>query len=152
MCYSQDNNIRKPYKLNLQVSDSSVYTINVSSSPIIIGDSIIQIYSGEKYFIEADLKEGQLKNLKIVNEIINPKKTMEIEFKQISKNHKHSQMILSITNPFNKDLYYHSSIYLTKHSKWINTDVLPVKSGLKSFETWPDIISSITISNFILKK
>jgi len=42
-------------------------------------------------------------------------------------------------------------IFLLKHNKWVPTSVIPVEEKLMSYETWPDIILSITLQEFTFK-
>jgi hypothetical protein len=78
-------------------------------------------------------------------------KTIEIKFEQICEGRKHKLMMLTIKNPFSKDLNYGAGIYLMNNKKWVSTSVLPVLAGKVAFETWPDIIVSIALNNFTLE-
>jgi hypothetical protein len=147
----KNSNYREGKSLNLIINDSSTYEINITNSPVIIGDSIIQIYPGEKILIEADIFKGRLRNLKTVTEIKNVDKTLVFEFKQVTEGREHKQMVLQVTNPFNKDLQYNSQLYLYKYKKWVNSSVAPVRAKKASFELWPDLISSVTISDMRFK-
>jgi hypothetical protein len=84
-CQGQENNIRQSGSIKLAVNDSLIYEINIKAEPIIIGDSLIKVYSGDKLYVEATNNYGILKNYKVVKEIINKEKTLIIEFKQIAK-------------------------------------------------------------------
>lgn len=63
---------------------------------------------------------------------------------------KHMMMMLSVKNPFTKDLNYKAGIYLMKYNKWISTSIEPVMAEKMSFETWPDIIVSIVLNDWTL--
>jgi hypothetical protein len=60
-------------------------------------------------------------------------------------------MMLSIKNPFDRDMEYKADIYLIKYNRWINTSIVPVKAKLLSYEIWPDIIGTIVLHDFVLK-
>lgn len=147
----KNRNYREGKSLNLIINDSSTYEINITNNPIIIGDSIIQMYPGEKILIEADIFKGRIRNLKTVTEINNIDRTLVFEFKQVTEGREHKQMVLQVTNPFNKDLQYNAQLYLYKHKKWVQSSVAPVRSKNTTFELWPDLISSITIGDMHLK-
>jgi hypothetical protein len=150
--FAQSSNVRQKHPLTLLVDETADYKMEVPVSPFIIGDSLVQVYPGEKLFIEVDLIKGKFKNLKIVRAIQNKEKTLVVEFSQISNGQLHKQMKLSFFNPFNKELNYSANIYLMQHSTWTQTSVIPVGAGKTSFEFWPDIISTITLSDFKLTK
>jgi hypothetical protein len=54
--------------------------------------------------------------------------------------------LLVITNPFKKTIQYDCLIQHYKQQGFNETSVLPVKSGLKSFESWPYPITQVVIS------
>lgn len=143
--FSQENNTRQSFEIKLAVDDSSFYNVEMKNSPIVIGDSLIQLYPNEKKFIEADIVNWQLKNLRVVDKIKHAQKTLIFEFKQMTDGRKHQQMFLVITNPFKRILYYNAQIYLPEYKKWINTEVSPIKAKNASYEMWSDLITTIVI-------
>lgn len=148
----QNSNLRKSKKSQLAINESSTFGLNIPESKILINDSIIQIYPGEKLYIEAEIVKNQLKNLKVVDKISDKSKTLVIEFQQVVNGKSHKQMKLSIFNPFERNLKYVSNIYLSKFQTWTETSVIPVGSGKTSYEFWPDLISTITLSSFEFQK
>lgn len=149
--FSQSNIGNRQSKIiKLIKEDGSVYSSNINSKAFIIGDSLIQLIPNEQIFVEADLENGRLKNMKLVQEVIDPNKTLSFEFKQMVEGGKHSQMCLLISNPFSRDLFYQARIYVLEHKTWGKTNVIPVKSGKSSIEIWPDLITAVTLSSFRL--
>jgi len=59
-------------------------------------------------------------------------------------------MILKVVNPFDKDLEYRAIMYIVGQNKWIQTNVLPVKSRLTGYETWSDVIITLVLSDWKL--
>lgn len=49
------------------------------SSPYFVREKILQIYSGEKLFIEVEIEKKEIISMKVVKENINPEKTIEVE-------------------------------------------------------------------------
>jgi hypothetical protein len=147
----KSNNKRPPFELKLFVNDSAFYNAPMNESYYVINDSMIQIFPGEKIYIEADVDNNRLKNFNFVSEIKDKSKTLIIEFQQKVNGKNHEQMILTITNPFKQDLYYTAIINLMKNKKWRKTTVVPVMAGLISIEMWPDIITSMVLKGFELK-
>ena len=62
-----------------------------------------------------------------------------------------NNQVLTIDNPFDKQLHYKATMNLMKNKKWVNTSVYPVMPKLKSIEMWPDIITSLALVSFELK-
>ena len=154
LIYSQDDNYlinRMSFKLLLAVDDDKYYEWQVPESPFVLQNNTLQIYPGEKIFIELDFINDNLKSIQVVKKNVNPDRTIEISFNQEKDEKKHKFMILKVTNPFEKDLEYKAAIYLVLHKKWINTNIIPVKAGLSSYESWPDVISTIALFDFKLK-
>ena len=145
---AQELNSRKHEVRNILIDDGSVYELNVAQGPIIIRDTILQVYPGDKFYLEVDPIKNKLFSYKVVGEIKDKSKTITIEFKQITEGKKHKQMMLAISNPFERPLHYVSSIYLLEHNKWAKTKVMPVDAGKTAYEMWPDIITSISIGSF----
>ena len=148
--FAKDKNERDPFELVLAVDEEQYFAAEIPQSPYVINDSIIQIYLGEKVYIEADVKDNVLTNLKRVESIKKPKKTLTIEFIQQSEGKNHQFMMLTITNPFSKTLSYSAHICLVKYARWVDTNVVDVMAGISSIETWPDLISSIALDEFKL--
>ncbi|MFI5159345.1 MAG: hypothetical protein ACHQF4_10800 [Sphingobacteriales bacterium] len=123
----------------------------MNETSYVIKSEMVQIFPGETLYIETDIVKDSLINLKAVPTIINKEKTITISFSQDYENKVHKQMILKVNNPFSKSLIYHAHINLMKTKKWINSSVLPVKPNLESFEIWPDIITTVVLSDFYLQ-
>jgi hypothetical protein len=150
--YSQtDDNIRQAFTLKIFVDDSTFYNAPMGQTKYIPKDGVIQLFPGEKLFVEADIKNDTLVNLKVVPQITKKGKTLTLSFSQVAKGKIHEQMILKIDNPFAKSLNYSALINLLKYKKWIKTTVIPVRAGIASYENWSDIISTIVLSGFYLK-
>jgi hypothetical protein len=146
------NKKRPAFDLQLFVDDTRLYKAPMGETDYIINDSIIQIFPGEKLFIEADVVNNRLTNFQIVSEIKDKNKTLIIDFKQTTKGKVHEQMILTIDNPFDKQLDYKAMMNLMKNKKWVNTSVYPVMPKLKAIEMWPDLITSLALIGFELKE
>jgi hypothetical protein len=154
--YPQENilNERSPFLLRLNIDEENYWGWTVPQSPYIINENIIQIYPGETIYMEAIIDNNIVTQLIVVKEIINAEKTIIVKFRQLTKddNEKiHNLMMLEILNPFNMDMEYKADIYLIKHNRWVGTSTIPVRGNLKSYESWPDLIGTIALHDFILK-
>jgi hypothetical protein len=59
--------------------------------------------------------------------------------------------MLKVFNPFKEELSYNANIYPLQHKQWIKTSIYPVAGGLSGFESWPDIIISISLDRWTFK-
>jgi len=142
---------RDEFTLILPVDEEQYYEQKVDSSLYFIKEKVLQIYPGEKLFIEVEINKKEITSMKVVKENLNPEKTIEIEFTQTVKDRKSEMMMLEIVNPFKKDLEYKAMMFIVGHDKWISTRVLPVKAKLTGYETWPDVIITLVLTEWKLK-
>jgi hypothetical protein len=150
--YGENELVRKSFDLKLLIDNDTFYKATVPQSSYVLNGNLLQIYPGEDLLFEAEVEKDKIVRLTAVRENKFPEKTIEIKFEQVCDGLIHKSMMLSIKNPFNKDLNYEALIYLMKNKKWVSTSILPVLAGKQAFETWPDIIVSIALNNFTLKE
>jgi len=112
---------------------------------------VLQIYPGEKLFIEVETSKSEITSMRVVKENLNPQKTIMVDFTQTTKGKKSESMMLKIVNPFEKDLEYKAMMFTVGHDKWIDTNVYPVRAKLTSFEMWSDVIITLVLSDWKLK-
>jgi hypothetical protein len=143
---------RKPYHLKIVVDNTTFYEEELKASPFIYPDNTIQIYPGETVFIEVAIKNDAISKMTAVPAIKDSSKTMIITFSQETNKRVHQMMMLKIENPLSYQLNYKAMIYLMKHKKWMNTSTIPVMSKLVSYESWPDVITSIALQDWKLEK
>jgi len=143
-----NNNQRKAFKLTLAVDDQNFYESDIEASSYLKGPNILQIYPGEVVYIEVTQKDGVINNFKCVKTNIHPESTLEISFNQKTTGKKHEMMMLKVVNPFALDLSYSANMFLMSNNKWVKTNVLPVKAKLTSYETWPDVIVTLALSDW----
>jgi hypothetical protein len=148
----KDHNIRPAFDLKLFVNDSTFYQAHMDTTFYVIKDRIVQVFPGETVYIEADLLGDSLVNLKLVPEIVNKEKTITVMFSQESEGRKHKFMRLHIRNPFPQTITYSAQINLMKQKKWVRTSVEPVVPNIRANESWEDIITTIALYNFHLKR
>jgi len=58
--------------------------------------------------------------------------------------------MLKIINPFDKNLEYKAVVCFARYNKWDDTSTIPVRAKLTSYESWPDILLSIVLYDFVL--
>lgn len=142
---------RDEFTLRLPVNGEQFYEQKVEKSPYFVKENVLQIYPGEKLFIEVETAKSEIISMKVVKDNLNPQKTILIEFTQAAKDRKSESMMLKIVNPFDKDLEYKAMMYIVGHDKWINTNVYPVRAKLTSFEMWRDVIITLVLTDWKFK-
>jgi len=140
---------RNAFTLKLSVDSVQFYEQEVKQTPYFVKDDILQIYPGEKIFIEVEIDKSGIKSMKTVSSNINPDKTITIELNQHTKGKKHDFMMLKIDRTFKGLLEYKALMYIVGQDKWIPTNVLPVKAN-GAYETWPDVIITLVLSDWKL--
>jgi hypothetical protein len=153
--YPDDNIIteRSPFTLELSVSENEYMELEIPQSPYVFNDNFIRLFSGEKIFVEADVVDDIIVKFTVVKEITDQSKTVIMEFSQIkddNNSRKHKFMMLKIINPFDKKLEYKAAVYFARYNKWDDTSTIPVRAKLTSYESWPDILLSIVLYDFVL--
>lgn len=126
---------REEFILKLPVDEKQFYQQKIENTPYFVKENVLQIYPGEKLFIEVEVNKKEITSMKVVKENLNPERTIKIEFTQTTKDRKSESMMLEVDNPFTKDLEYKAIMFIVGHDQWINTNVLPVKAKLIGFET-----------------
>lgn len=106
--YGQSNDLpqRDPFILKIAVSDTNFYQADIKASAYILPNNTIQIYPGEKIFIEIELVDKEIKSMKSVKAIVHPEKTLVIALTQSTEGKTPKNMILGVDNPFNYKLDY----------------------------------------------
>lgn len=152
--YSQDQTqlVRTPYKLKVIVTKDVTYEEDIQATPYVLPKNTIQLYPGEKIYVEVEQENNEIKSMTAVKEIKDSSKTLIISFTQTLKKKAHESIMLNIHNPFSTALVYDAQIYLLAQKKWASTDVYPVEAGLSGIEMWPDVITSIGLGHWKFKE
>jgi hypothetical protein len=148
----QMSNNRPDYKIQLAVDDNMVYESIIKGSKYIIIDSVIQIFPGEKLYVESEIANSKFKSFRTVPMIKDSSKTLIIEFLQEVQGKKHEQMILMVYNPLNMDLSYNAITEVMINKQGALTSNIPVLARSKSYKKWPDIVTSAILTSFRLKE
>ena len=152
-CYSQNEiKEREPFILKLAVDNDQFYQMNVEKSKYFVKENIIQIYPTEKLNVEVEIKNDTIFSMKVVEKIIEPKRTIQIEFLQNVKDKKPEGMMLKVTNPFGRKLNYNAMMYIVGHDKWISTSIIPIQPNLVNYETWNDVIITLVLEKWRFEK
>ena len=152
-CYSQNEiKEREAFALKLAVDSEQFYQMDVPKSKYFVKENILQIYPTEKLNVEVEIKSDTIFSMKVVEKIIEPKKTIEIEFLQNVKENKPNGMMLKVTNPFDQKLNYNAMMYIVGNNKWLSTSIIPILPNLVNYETWNDVIITLVLEKWRFEK
>lgn len=152
-CYSQNEiKEREPFVLKLAVDNEQFYQMDIPKSKIFVKENIIQIYPTEKLNVEVEIKNDTIYSMKVVDKIVEPKRTIQIEFLQNVKDKKPEGMMLKVTNPFDRKLNYNAMMYIVGHNKWLSTSIIPILPNLVNYETWNDVIITLVLEKWRFEK
>jgi hypothetical protein len=144
---------RPATKLRIVIGEGKAFEYDVPQSAYVRDGASVQILPGETIYVEMDFENGKAKNLKAVSAVVHPEKTVTLKFEQklggLEQNGR-DQMILTVVNPFDRQLIYRANMYLIVHKKWVETDVWPVPAKLMGMELWPDPLASLVLYEFSL--
>lgn len=149
ICNSQNEKPeREAFKLNLAVNKEQYYSADIVKTPYLVKEKILQIYPGEKVFIETEVKGDTIFSMKTVKKNIHPKETIVVDFSQESSDRKNINMLLNVKNPFNRTLNHDALMYTAQGAKWEKTSIVPIRPKLQNFETWGYTIITLVLNNW----
>jgi len=153
LCIAQnDQPQREAFSLKLAVDGEKYYGMEVQKAPYFVKEKILQIYPGDKLFIETEIKNDTVFSMKVVKENKYPTKTIELEFTQETEVKEPAYMTLKVKNPFSKILIYDAMLYRVGKDSWSKTSIIPIRPGLTNFETWPDVIITLVLEQWRFEK
>jgi len=132
---------REPKTVNLKLDNKDVLSFDFPKTPY-VAEGYVNILLGEKVNVEFDEEANKLTNARYVEQIKSAEKTVTFELLEIENG-----IILSVKNPFSKDIIYDCLIQNYKTGKLQSTSIIPVRSKLLSFESWAEPIPQVVISN-----
>lgn len=147
--YSQnDKPKRSAFNLEIAANETQQYATDIAESSYFVKEKILQIYCGEKIFVECEIQADTISKMKVVEKNINPEKTIVIEFTQNSENRKEISTQLWVKNPFSKTLRYDAFMFTPISQQWKSTSIIPISPNLQNFEHWPHPIITLALQNW----
>jgi hypothetical protein len=147
--YSQnDKPKRSSFKIEIAANETQQYAADIPESPFFVKEKILQIYCGEKIFVECEIEGDSISKMKVVEKNIHPEKTIEIEFTQNSENRKEISTQLWVKNPLSKTLRYDAFMFTPISQQWKSTSIIPIRPNLQNFEYWPHAIITLVLQNW----
>jgi hypothetical protein len=109
------------------------------------------MYCGEKVYVECEVSRDSITRMKVVEQNINPDRTILIDLKQDSSDRKNIYTMLTVKNPFDKELTYEAIMLTPNDDNWRSTSIIPILPNLQNFETWPHAIISLALMGWKIK-
>ncbi|MFC7772469.1 hypothetical protein [Flavobacterium sp. GCM10027622] len=143
---------RKAFTLEIAADATHQYGANIPESPYFVKEKILQLYCGEKLFVECETNGDTITAMQVVPENKHPEKTIEIDFTQNAEDRTSIGTTLSVKNPFQKRLKYSAVMFTPIEQTWTSTSIIPVYPGLMGLEMWPHAIVTMVLENWELVK
>ncbi|MFT3808121.1 hypothetical protein [Arenimonas sp.] len=136
-----------PCQRNLRVSlkkkDGSVYENTFPVFPAAIQSFGITVVAGQTLHVEADLVEGKLANMRVVETVLHPEKTLTATFTQ----HEDGGMLLALSNPFDQTIRFRMGIMPLDAEQLYATSSCPIGAHQSSYEMWPYPIFQVILGD-----
>lgn len=139
---------RSKFKLKMAIDESNKFEADIPESPYFVKEKILQLYCGEKVFIECEIKADSIHTMKVVAKNKHPEKTIIIEFYQKIDSDSRINTFLTVKNPFDKILKYDANMYTLNSKEWVPTSILPILPNLLGIEHWPHPIITFGLDNW----
>ncbi|MGA7966312.1 MAG: hypothetical protein WCB49_10555 [Gammaproteobacteria bacterium] len=125
--------VNQPFTVTLVKRNGSTYRHTFEPPIPVIQKQDITVFAGQILNIEVTPgKDGQLKQLKLVEKVTHPDSTLVLKLEQESD----KGMTLEVHNPFPRSLLYKAEIRPLGRKRFMATDVCPVGPRLENFESW----------------
>lgn len=149
--FSNAQESRKAFTLEIAADATQQYEAAIPESPYFVKENSLQIYCGEKLFVECEVVNDKIASMKVVEKNSSPEKTIEIEFTQNAEDRSAISTMLIVKNPFAKSLKYEALLFTPLGQEWRKTSIIPVQPNLMNFEMWPHAIVSLVLINWRLE-
>ncbi|MES2486164.1 MAG: hypothetical protein V4581_09505 [Bacteroidota bacterium] len=143
---------REAFTLKLAVNNEQFYEENIDKTPYFVTDKVLQIFPGEKLFIETVIKADTIASMKVVKEIKFPERTITLDFKQETDGNTHRRMQLEVENPFDQHLSYSANMFIVGRNEWVYTSIIPVFPKISGIEMWNNVIISLALYDWHFEK
>ena len=106
----------------------------------------VSVYAGHEVLVEADVEDGRLVNLRRVEAVTDPSRTISSRLEQ----DENGNMMLVTRNPFDKPLRIRMGMMPMGHDGLFRTSSCPVRPGMSTYEMWSHPIFQIYLGDMRL--
>lgn len=152
ICYSQElPKKRAAFDLYLPITKKEVYTQKIQETPYFHRRGVLELYATEHIFVEVDRVGDEIRGMNVVDQNLNPEKTLVINLNQETKNGFSNVMVLSVSNPFKDSLHFQSKIKVVGNKGWRTIPITPVKGHEVGYEMWNKPVISIRLYDWTFR-
>jgi hypothetical protein len=156
--FCASNPCRGHTTVNLVNDDGTPYRLDLPIAQPVVQPGFVSMYAGESIVLEADVKDGQLVNLRAVDQLDHPERSIQLRFFQDTTMQHGSDMILFVQNGFAEALKYRLGIMRPSDNEpppgqppiVRRTSTCPVLPGKVAYEHWPYAIFQLVATDFRL--
>ncbi|MGN6514002.1 MAG: hypothetical protein ACTHKZ_10595 [Lysobacteraceae bacterium] len=117
----------------LKQQDGTLFEKTYDVFPAIVQEAGILVVAGQTVYVEADVEDGRLVNLRAVDAVVHPEKTITAHLEQSAD----GGMLLTLRNPFKAALKFRMGMMPLASDALYATSSCPVVAGGGSYEMWP---------------
>lgn len=132
-------------RITLKQARGGVFDRTFDALPA-VQEGMVSVYPGVPVYFEADLEGDQLVNLKLVEHVVHPEKTVSATLSQ----HDNGSMALVTRNPFSRPLRIRMGMMPLERDDLVRTSSCPVVAGGSAYELWPFPIFQIVLGDMHL--
>lgn len=132
-------------RITLKREDGSQFDETFDALPV-VQDVGVSVYAGHTVFFEADVENGRLVNLRLVDEVVHPERTISTRLEQ----NEQGGMMLITRNPFKRHLRIRMGIMPLSIDRLVKTSSCPVIGEGSSYELWPYPIFQVFLGDMRL--
>jgi hypothetical protein len=141
---------REPREVRLKLQDGRAFSMTPKLATPIVSGETVTILAGETVYVEAQIRESALTELRAVKSPSHPERTLSFNLRQEPSLADGTHMILTVTSPFKGALKYKLGMMLPDGGRLRPTSACPIGQGLSAFEHWPYPIFQVMATDFRL--
>ena len=128
-------------RVTLRQKDGELFDKTFDVFSPIVQEIGITVVAGQTVYVEADIEKNRLVNLRAVDTIVAPEKTLTAKFEQSTD----GGMMLRVTSPFEETIKFDMGIMPLDKDDLYKTSSCPINKGI--FEMWPEPIFLVVLGN-----
>lgn len=140
---------REPFTLRLHVGREHYYEQKFPKIPYVYHGNIY-LFKGDVFGIDLDIADGTIRGISYQADT--NKAAVSLRFTQEVRDDGNAMMLLVIKNRTNHKLFIDALMTVPGKKTDRETSILPVESGLGSYESWPHPIVQLVLRNIRLRE
>lgn len=124
---------RAPARVRLEGPGGPVEA-DFGKSPYVF-QGVVSVLAGETLLLEAEVREGELYNLRHVKAVAQPAGTLRVGLRQVAAG---PRMALSLHNPFDRPMWMRAAVLLANGRVPENREGCRIPPGAQGTQTWTE--------------